>query len=158
MANLQKWSPIAPAWVDVFGTGSANLNIANFTNGLGIIGTTTIVSDGSLYMDISFQCTSISPSGVPTVNFSLLGLLADGTTFADGDNNTSTVANQPTQTAFLGTIFLRTKASSAQNQLLRGLLIPPGSYVLYVVNNSGVTLPSTGTVCKARFYAETNNG
>ena len=158
MANLQKWSPIAPAWVDVFGVGASNLNIANFTNGLGIISTTTIVSDGSLYMDISFQCTSISPSGVPAITFFLLGLLADGATFADGDNNTSTAANQPTQTAFLGTIFLRTKASSAQNQLLRGLLIPPGSYVLYVVNNSGVTLPSTGTVCKARLYAETNNG
>ena len=160
MANLQKWSPANPTFVDIFGTASADLNIASFNNGLGILGTSVIdnSTNGNLYCDISYQCTSVSPTGVPTLGFYLLPLLADATTYADGDNNTTVVANQPTNTHWLGTIWLRTKASSAQNAMLRNLLIPVGKWKFYFVNNSGITLPSTGTVCQARFYAETNNG
>lgn len=160
MANLEKWSPANPSWVDIFGTASADLNIASFVQGYGILGSTVVdnSTNGNLYCDISYQCTSISPTGVPSIGFYLLPLLADGSTYADGDSATTVVANQPTQTHWLGTLFLRTKASSAQNGMLRGLLIPPGKWKYYFVNNSGVTLPSTGTVCQARFYAETNNG
>lgn len=160
MSNLQKWSPAGPSFVDIFGTSSGDLNISSFVQGTGILGSSVIdnSSNGNLYCDISYQCTSISPSGVPTLGFYLLPQLSDGTTYADGDSATTVVANQPTMTHWLGTMFLRLKASSTQNAMLRNLLIPPGLWKFYFVNNSGVTLPSTGTVCKARFYAETNNG
>lgn len=160
MTSLLKWSPGNPSWVDIFNTSSSDLNISSFVTGTGIIATTVVdnTSNANLYEDISFQCTSISPSGVPTLNFYLLPLLADGTTYADGDSATTVVANQPTQTHWLGTIFLRLKASSAQNGMLRGLLIPPGKWKHYFINSSNTTLPSTGTVCQARMYAETNNG
>ncbi len=158
MANLQKWGDLS-SWTDgAFNSSSSDLNIGSFVTGYGVLGSGVISNSGlDLYMDVSFQCTSISPGTNPFFALYLLPVFNDGSTYADGATG-STAANQPTASFLVGTVTLRTEASVAQNVMFRGIVIPPGSFKLYFLNMSGVTMPATGTVCKYRTYAENNNG
>ena len=85
MANLQKWGDVS-TWTDgAFNTSSSDLNIGSFVTGYGVLGSGVISNSGlDLYMDVSFQCTSISPGTNPFFALYLLPLLADGSTYADG--------------------------------------------------------------------------
>lgn len=144
------------AWADAF--ASADFNA--LANGAGILSTATAVNNGTnlhFYADLSFRMvtSTMSPTAGGHLAFYLLPLLDDGLTYPDSAN-TGTAGDQPSITYYVGSMALRTTATATQNGMLRGILIPPGTFKWYVVNRSGVALPASATnmTCKYATYSE----
>lgn len=158
MANLVKWST-AGSWTDAF--AAANFNA--LANGSGILSTATAVSNGAgdVLADLSFimVTSTMSPTAGGGLDFYILPLLHDGSLYPDNED-TGTAANQPTSTYFVGRMVFRAKATSTQKGLLRGIVIPNGTFKFYVINNTGAALPSSATnmTCQYRLYGENLNG
>lgn len=154
MANTVLWtSPVS--YANAFESGDLN----SLANGSTIISTSTVVSNGTglyLFADVSFRLGSISPISGANLTLWLLNLLDDGSTYQDGES-TATAANQPAHNP-AAIIPLRTKASSTQNQIARRILIPPGTFKFCLLNNSGVSLASSGNTATYQTYALNNNG
>lgn len=158
MTALLKWST-ASAWTDAF--AAANFNA--LASASSIISTATVVSNGAgdIFADLSFimVTSTMSPTAGGGLDFYLLPLLHDGSTYPDGES-TATAANQATATYFVGRMLFRAKATSTQNGMLRGIVIPNGTFKWYVINNTGAVLPSSATnmTCQYRTYGENLNG
>lgn len=154
MANTQLWTSPS-SWANAFETA----DLASLANGSTIISTSTVVSNGSglhLFADISIRLASISPSAGGYLAIWLLALLDDGSTYQDGES-TATAANQAAHNN--ATIIpLRSKASSTQNQMARRIVVPPGTFKWYLLNQSGVTLSASTNVAKYQLYDINLNG
>lgn len=159
MANQLEYST-AGAWTDAF--AAANFNA--LANGSGILSTATAVANGAgpMLADLSFimVTSSMSPTaaGGNGLDFYLLPLLHDGSTYPDNEN-TGTAANLPTATNYVGRLILRGKASSTQAGMLRNIYVANGTFKWYVVNSSGAALPgsSVNMTCQYRLYGYDTN-
>ncbi len=158
MAGLTRWDS-ATAWADAFASADFNA-LAN--NG-GILSTATEINNaaGRPFMDLSFRMvtSTISPTTGGGLDFYLLPLLDDGTSYPDNEN-TTTAANLPAALYAVGRMMFRTKATSTQAGMLRGISAPNGTFKLYVVNRTGVVLPSSSVnmTCKYRLYGVNLDG
>lgn len=144
------------SWTDAFAASNFNA----LANGAGVLSTATALDNGTnlhFYADLSFRMvtSSMSPTAGAHLAFYLLPLLDDGSTYPDS-TNTATAGDQPGITYYVGSMALRTTAGAVQNGMIRGILIPPGTAKWYVVNRSGVALPSSSTnmTCKMSTYSE----
>lgn len=159
MANLLEYAT-AGSWTDAF--AAANFNA--LANGSGILSTAAAVSNGAgpILADLSFimVTSTMSPTaaGGAGLDFYILPLLHDGSTYPDNEN-TGTAANLPTGTYFVGRMVLRGKATSTQAGMLRGIVVPNGTFKWYVINSTGAALPSSSTnmTCQHRLYSYDNN-
>ncbi len=154
MANLLEYST-AGSWTNAFAAADFNA----LANGSSIISSATAVANGagSILADLSFimVTSTMSPTaaGGAGLDFYLLPLLHDGTTYPDGES-TATAANQATGTYFVGRMVLRGKATSTQAGALRGIVVPNGTFKWYVINSTGAALPSSASnmTCQYRLY------
>ena len=150
---LLKWYEVA-AYANI--AESADFNA--LANGSGVYSTTTTsgifdnTTDLATHAEISFMCTSnLSPAAGGRIDVFALPVMHDGSTYADGDAG-STQANQPVGAYVWASLPLRSKATQPQNS---GSLIVPIPFLkakIYVMNRSGVAMPSNNTDCtlKAR--------
>lgn len=153
MATIQWLAP--GAWTDAF--LQSDLTGATVVNGYGLLSTAAVVTNGTgryLYADISVRLASMTPTAGGHIALFLLPLLDDGTTYADGASSATATA-QASITHYVGALALRAVAS-AQNGMVRGILVPPGSFKWYLINRSGVPFATGTTVntIKHRLYGE----
>lgn len=154
MATTASWST-AGAWTNAFSAADFNALASNSS----IISSATAVSNagGPMLADLSFimVTSTMSPNAGGGLDFYLLPLLHDGTTYPDGES-TATAINQATATYFVGRMLLRSKATSTQNGMLRGIVIPNGTFKWYVINSTSVALPSSASNMTAQYrtYSE----
>lgn len=157
MANLVKWGT-AGSWTNAF--ESADLNgLANDTS---ILSTSTAVSNGAgdVYADIDF--IGVTGTWTPTSNGSgldiyILPLLSDGSSYPDGDSASSTAANLAPGALLVGRIVFSGK-NITHKGILRGIIIPNGTFKFYMVNRCGVALSAHNHTSKYRLYGENLNG
>jgi hypothetical protein len=153
MSTLQWLTPVA--FADAF--LQADLNGTTVVNGYGVLSTATAVANGTgryLYADVSFRLASMTPTAGGYLSLYLLPLLDDGTTYADGTSSATATA-QPSITHNVGNLALRAVAST-QNGMIRGIVVPPGTFKWYLINKSGAALATgaTSNTAKYRIYGE----
>lgn len=141
MANLAKWGS-AEAWASPITT---NLNSLVTGSSTGLSGNVANNTDLYQYVDASLVLGSINPSGSPYLELHLCALTGDGTNYADVTAGTQ-----------IGT-FRVTTGSTAKYAFINGLWIPFHDYKWAIVNQTGVTLASSGnTFYTSRAYINLN--
>lgn len=145
------------AWADAFAAADFNA----LANDAGKLSTASAVANGTdrhLLADVSFimVTSTVSPGVAPHLALYLLPLLHDGSTYVDNED-TGTVANQPSPVYLAGVIAFRTKGSQSIAGIVTGLVIPPGTFKWYGINrgmNGSSALPasSTNMTCRYRLY------
>lgn len=153
MATIQWLTP--DAYANAFSAADFNA----LASSSGILSTATAVANGTtrrLYADLSFitVTSTFTPTAGGHLAFYLLPLLDDGTSYPNNANG-ATAGTQPAITYFAGAIAFGTTAL-AHAGMMRGVLIPPGTFKWYVINRTGVALPASATAmtCKYRLYGE----
>jgi hypothetical protein len=135
-------------WADAFST--ATLNSIASTNG--ILSDVAIANGTALdrYMDISFALASAAFTGTGiNLSIHLYPLNKDGTTYGDGKFGSS--AAGPCAYPPVAVIPL-VAATQAQTGAATGIVIPPGTFKLVLVNNGGVALAASGNTLQYRTY------
>jgi hypothetical protein len=154
MSTVQYTAP--SSWANAF--ESADFNA--LANGGGILSTSTAVDNSTtryLFAQVSFimVTSTMSPAVGAHLALLLLPLLHDGSTYPDNEN-TSTAANLPPAAYVRGIIPFRYKASQSCSGFADRIMVPPGAWKWYVINRSGVALPSSSSnmSCRYRLYGE----
>lgn len=99
-------------------------------------------------MDVSIGLGSITASAGGYLEFHILPLTGDGSTYVDFQ------AGGPTLVATAQV----TSGASAKVVAVLGITIPPGSFKIAIFNSSGATLASSGNSAYYRLYNYTDNG
>lgn len=144
MANKAVWV------VDTAFTSALTTALNSLTNG-SVSALSSAIANGTsldMLMDIGLMLGSINPSGAPYVEIHAARLNGDGTTY---DN---VFAGGPTLIGLLGV----STGSSAKVGSLIGIQIPPGSFELAVVNQTGVTFAASANTLYYRLYSVNLNG
>lgn len=165
MANTARWiGGVSPGltWASLGVSIIANLN--SLANGsCASTGAQNNASNLDLYLDFSFSChpgaTTTATSYFTTY---LLPQNQDGTSYGDGSIGvTTTFAGSPDPSFIVATHRLSSPVTTAGFcvGIARGILLPPGSYLLVLQNNTGNALnASAGASVKMRTYSENLNG
>jgi len=149
MANIGKWN--APSSVVSLLTTELNsLGSASATVASGAIANQTNLD---LYADLWLHLASFSPGTNPYVTVYILEAI-DGSTYPSA--TASVLRNQPSQV--LCVIPLDTTAATAQDVVVRNVLLPPGSFKVVLDNQSGAALASSGNTLKMITYNQNLNG
>lgn len=125
---------------------STGLN--SLANGSRVV-SNAIANGTDLYLYADFECSfasAVFPAGGYVSLYILESL--DGTNYEDGDASTT-----PTSQALLATVPFR-NATAAQIHSVRGIVLPPASFKILLINNTGVTLASSGNTLKMMRYNE----
>lgn len=156
MANLAKWAAgagVGLTWTSAFGTEINSLAAGS------VAVSTIVVANGTaldLYADISFSITgTTAATGTQYLSLYLMPLNQDGTTYGDGVAS-GTVA--PTQGAVANVALALGKTSVALVGMARGLVLPPGSFKLALVNNTSNAFAASPNTVAYRTYLENLNG
>lgn len=165
MANRTAWAAgngVGLTWTSCF-TGS---DIASLASGSTILSASSAITNGTaldIYADISVELTigSATPSSGGYIGIYLAALLADGTTYGDGSMTSggSAIARAPPFSP-VGIVPLESAAATTLLAgFIQGIIIPPGTFLFGLYNNSGITLSATGgnNVVKYRTYNQNLN-
>lgn len=159
MASRTAWAPgllnAGVGWTAFF--NAADLN--SLANGSSVLSSVAAITNGTSFdqfFDVSFKLTIASSTiaAGATLNFWLFKLQADGTTYGDG----SLVAG--TQAAVTPGIYIKLpmplRAAATQTILIGEnadpLVMPPGSWLPVLQNNSGFALAASGNAGSFRSY------
>lgn len=138
-------------WADAI--TSANLN--SLGSGNALLADVTIANGSPLDMfaDVSVRLASLTtPAGsTPFFGIYLYPLLDDGSTYGDGRFG-SAAAGPPPAAYFAGSVQAITNAVQSPVGMVRGIVIPPGSFKFVFHNALAVVLASSGNVVKYRTY------
>jgi hypothetical protein len=126
----------------------------------GAIQCTTTVANGTvldLFADFSISFASItSGSTAPYIGISIYPLNEDGVTYGDGLFGSAATGPPVVQTCSIpvppGVTGVIVGTGSC-----RGVVLPPGTFILVIYNNAGATLASSGNVVKYRTYNYQSN-
>jgi len=149
MANIGKWNtPSGPTTVlstelNSLGSGSmtaASAAVANQTN-------------LDMYADIEVNLASFSPASGAYVAI-YIAEAVDASNYP----TQSAADMRLTSTQLLANLPLGTTASTAQRVVARNVLLPPGSFKLYLDNQSGAALAASGSTVKLLTYNMNLNG
>lgn len=135
-------------WTAVTGTTVLN----SLASGNAILTDTDIVNGTSLdrLMDLSLQLgTSAYTNPGNNLSFYIYALNDDGTRYGDG-RFTSSTTGPPTYTPCASIPLFQANSTMCGEAL--GIVIPPGTFRLVVMNNSGTTIAATGNSLKYRTY------
>jgi len=141
-------SGVGLTWTAAF--TSSTLNSIASTNG--ILSDVAIANGTALdkYMDLSVALASAAFTGTGiNVSIHLYPLNDDGSTYGDGKFGSS--AAGPCAYPPVAVIPL-VAATQAQTGSAIGIVIPPGTFKLVLVNNGGVALAASGNTLKYRTY------
>jgi hypothetical protein len=148
---VEKWiggSGVGLTWTNAF-TGSTLNSIAS---GNAILSDLQIDNSSALdiFADVSIALASaffVSPNFIGVY---LYPLNQDGTTYGDGRFGAS-AAGPPASTYWVGNIVI-VAATSVQEGMVRGIIMPPGKFKFLLYNQGGVAFSSSGNVCLYRTY------
>lgn len=143
MANLGKWGNLS----SIVSLLTTELN--SLANNTACAASSAIANQTNLdiYADIWLHLASWSPVAP---NYATLYILeaVDGSTYPSATG--AVLRNQPSQ--ILCTFPLDTTAATAQDVVVRNVLLPPGSFKLVFDNQSGATLNASGNTVKMITY------
>lgn len=134
-------------WGSAFST-----EINSVTNGNAILSTVSITNGTALdiFCDVDFIAGATITVAAPAyLGLYLYPLLDNGTTYGDGEFSTS-AAGPPPSTYSVGTMGFVTGTVTLYG-MVRGIILPPGTFSFVLYNQSGATLASSNT-CKYRTY------
>lgn len=149
--GTEKWvagSGVGLTWSNAF---SAEIN--SVVNGNAVLSSISIANGTALdiFADLSFVAGGAITSAAPNfLGFYLYPLNEDGTTYGDGRFGTA-AAGPPPGNYFVGSIGFAAAAGTTIAGVVRGIIIPPGTFSFAMYSGAGATLPSSN-VCKYRTY------
>ena len=149
MSNIGKWNaPSGP-------TSLLTTELNSLASGSATAASSAIANQTNLdmYADLWLHLASFSPGTNPYVVVYILEAI-DGSTYPSA--TASVLRNQASQV--LCTIPLDTTAATAQDVVVRNVLIPPGSFKVVLDNQSGAALASSGNTLKMNTYDLNLNG
>lgn len=136
------------SWGNAFST-----EINSIVNGNAILSSVAIANGSPLdiFADLSFVAGATITSAAPNyLGFYLYPLNEDGTTYGDGRFGSS-AAGPPPGNYFVGSIGFAAAASTTIAGVVRGIILPPGTFKFVLYNGAGATLDA-GPTCKYRTY------
>lgn len=136
-------------WGNAFST-----EIKSIVNGNAILSSISITNGTALdiFADLSYIAGGTATTAAPNyLGFYLYPLNEDGSTYGDGRFGTS-AAGPPPGNYLVGTIGFNAAASTTIAGVVRGIILPPGTFSFVCYNGSGATLDSTGPTVKYRTY------
>lgn len=157
------------AWVAGNGVGFTWTTLVNSADLASMATAKTVLSSATAianqtqldqFMDVSLRCAIASSTVAAGANFALwlYALLDDGSTYGDGQLAAGTPATLTPTFAPVATFPL--VAAAAQTTLVgfaQGIIIPPGTFLAAVQNNSGFTLTAGTQTVKYRTYNQNLN-
>lgn len=137
-------------WIAGSGAGLTWTNAFTASTLDGIVNGNAILSDVAIdnssaldiFADVSFVFGSITWAAPNYLGIYVYPLNKDGSTYGDGRFGSS-AAGPPGSTYYAGSISFPTGAAASEG-MLRGIVLPPGSFKFVVYNQSGATLASSG--------------
>lgn len=147
----EKWIAGATAGWAAANTSSSLFNALG--NGNALISDLAIDNSSNLDMfaDLSWIAGGTATTASPLyMAFYVYPLLSDGSTYGDGRFG-SAAAGPPPPAYFAGSFACPGGASTTVEGIVRGVIIPPGSFKFLVYNQTGVALANTN-VFKYRTY------
>jgi len=148
MSNIGKWK--APSSVVSLLTTELN----SLANNTASAASSAIANETNLdvYADIWLHLASLTPTGAPYINLYILEAI-DGSTYPSATG--SVLRNQPQH---LLCSFILDTTAAAQDVIVRGVMLPPGSFKVVADNQSGPTLAASGSYVKMITYNLDLNG
>lgn len=151
MASTQKWvagSGVGFTWTDAFSTATLN----SIASASAILSDISITNQTALdvYADLSISLASAAFTGAGAcVGVSVYYLNHGGTVYGDGRFAAAAAGPAP---YLVGSIPL-VAATQAQNGILTGIVISPGTYKFVLTNSGGIQWAgSSGNTCQYRTY------
>jgi hypothetical protein len=136
-------------WGSAFGTEINSLTSADSVLSSVVIANGTALD---IFADLSLIAAATATTVAPSyVGIYLYPLNEDGSTYGDGVLTTTPAAYVPPSCYYVGSIGLRAAASTYISGMVRGIILPPGSFCFAMYNAAGVNFGSTMT-CKYRTY------
>lgn len=143
------------SWTSFF--NAADLN--SMPNGDSVLSSVTAIANGSSldqFFDVSFELTIASSTIAVGANLAmwLFPLNGDGTTY--GDNSLTAGSQAAITPGLYPKLIMPLRAATGQTKLYgtnnEPLVMPPGSWLPVLQNNSGFTLSSSGNAGYFRSY------
>jgi len=150
--STEKW--IAGTVGLTWATCGFSTEVNSVVNGNAIIAASANDNSSNLDMfaDLSVSLGSITPgAGAPYIGFYLMPLNQDGTSYGDGRFGSS-AAGPPASNYWIGNIPCIASTAGVVTGMIRGIILPPGSFKFCLYNVSGVTLASGSNTIKWRTY------
>lgn len=139
-------------WTAAVGTEVTTTAIAN---GNAVLSSVVFNNGGAnldVFADVSISLASMTVgAGAPFVGIYLYPLNEDGTSYGDGRFTTVAVGIPPSQ-YFVGAIQAPSAAVGVVTGMIRGILIPPGTFKFVFYNQLLATMAATGNVVDVRTY------
>jgi hypothetical protein len=159
MANRTAWTAgngVGFSWTALFASG----DLTSLANGSTVLSSAADITNQTAldqYMDISVRCTvgSATPPAGAYIGLFLAALLDDGATYGDGSMASGATITRAPPYAPVGIIPLESAAATTLLAgFVQGIIIPPGSFRIALLNASGAALSSTAAnnVAKYRTY------
>ena len=148
----EKWiagSGVGLTWTDAFSTATLN----SIVNGNAILSDVTVANGTALDMfaDVSVLIGSITVAAPNYLGLYLYPLNKDASTYGDG-RFASSAAGPPGSPYWVGNIVMPVGAAASEG-MVRGIILPPGSFKFVLYNQLGNTLAgSSGNTCQYRTY------
>jgi hypothetical protein len=147
----EKWiagSGVGLTWTDAFATATLN----SIASGNAILSAVSITNQTALdiFADVSLHLASAAFVAPNYIGVYLYPLTHGGSVYGDGRFGTS-AAGPPASTYYKGSIVL-VAATQAQDGILTGIVIPPGTFSLVLYNQGGVAFAGSGNTCQYRTY------
>lgn len=136
-------------WGAAFGT-----EINSVVSGNAVLSSVAVANGTPLdiFADVSCSLGSVTPgSGAPYIGIYLVPLNEDGTSYGDGRFGTS-AAGPPASQYFVGSIPCIPSTAGVITGMVRGIILPPGSFKFIMYNLAGVTLAASANVIDYRTY------
>lgn len=134
------WTALGTTVYNSIASGNAILDGTSLTNGTNL----------DIFCDVSLHLASAAFVAPNYVGVYLYPLCDDGSTYGDGRFGSS-AAGPPPGTYYVGSIGL-VAATQAQNGVLRGIVMPPGTFEFVLYNQGGVAWAASGNTLKYRTY------
>lgn len=148
-------------WIGGTGIGltwtaaAVSADINSLANGSANQSSVIIHNEGAnldIFADVSVSLGSVSVgTGTPFVGIYLYPLNQDGTTYGDSRFAAATVATPPSQ-YLVGVIQAPSAVTGVVTGMIRGILIPPGSFRFVIYNQLLVALAASANVIDIRTY------
>jgi len=104
-----------------------------------------------IFADVEVVLASLSPAAPNYVGVYLYPLNSDGSTYGDG-RFSSAAAGPPPAEYYVGSIVMNTAAATAEQGVLRGIVLLPAKQKFVLYNQMGVAFAASGNTLKYRTY------
>lgn len=147
----EKWiagSGVGFTWTDAFATALLNSIASGNAIASGVVVTNQTALD--IFADLSIHLATAVFAAPNFVGVYLYPLTHGGSVYGDGRFSAS-AAGPPPASYGVGSIGL-VAASQAQDGIVTGIVIPPGSFKFVLFNQGGIAWNASGNTCQYRTY------